>query len=228
MTAPEPVPAWLASRVRRAAFFSALSAALPVGAAALLLLGVELLWWSGNVESVFVALFWNAAFLLALYLLGQDLWQALRVLLRPDVSEEIAYLRRFGPLAGTVGRIEAELQDPALAASGREALLTPSWLVVSGGSRFAVRRLEDLVWAYPKTTTTRLNWVIPIRRSHSVVFRSDGGPEAEAKCSKEGAAELLRLAAASCPWIVLGYSEELASLWGSDRAAFLAGVRKRR
>jgi hypothetical protein len=127
-----------------------------------------------------------------------------------------------------VSQVEAELRNPSHLPSGKEVALTQNWLVVSRGSRFAVRRLDDLVWVFVKTTTTRLNWVIPILRSDSVVFRCAGGADAEAKCSKERGTKLIEHVAGRCPWIVLGHSEDMDKLWESDRAAFIATVRKRK
>lgn len=223
----EPLPAWLASKIRRAAAVRALRQSPPILALLLLLSAVELVWWLGSVESVFVPLFWNAVFLAGGYFLAQEFFATLRVLCRPETSEEAAYLRGLGPLDEVVSRVEAEVAGPAEFADGKKALFTRNWLVVSGGGHFAVRRLDDLGWVFLKTTTTKLNWVIPIWRSHEVVFRGAAPGEAQAGCSKEEGARIIEHAARRCPWIIAGYDEELDKLWESDRAAFLAGVRER-
>lgn len=182
----------------------------------LLLAAVEFVWWVGGAENVLVPLFWNAAFLVALYIIGRPLFRAIHLMIRPNTSEEVAYLRRFGPLADTVKQIEMELQH-AIDAAGGEAVFTRTWLVVSRRSRFAVRRLDDLVWAFTRTTTTKLNWVIPIWRSHAVIFRSPHAPDAEAKISKDGSIALLEHTARRCPSIVLGYDEEREKRWQASK-----------
>ena len=231
MTAPqnaEPVPAWLASKIRRAAFFSCLGWFFPLAAAGALIAGIALAMAFGAFESKFPPLFWTALFLVGFYFLGREFTASLRVLFSPERSEQARYLRGLGSMADIANRIYGELQNPANPKFGKEATLTQNWLVVSGGGRFAVRRLEDLVWGFVKATTTKLNWVVPIWRSHSAVFRCAVGPDAEAKCSQEQAEGLVRSVAERCPWILSGHSEELEKLWDADRAAFVATIRESR
>ena len=224
----ESVPSWLASNIRRAAALSALCWSFPVAAATLLLAGIDAAWWLKEVESPFVALFWNAVFLCFLYVLGREFFMQIRVLFRPEKSEEAVYLRRLGTLTDVVARVEGELRDPAHLTFGKEAAVTENWLIVSGGRRFALRRLDDLVWVFLKKSTMRLNAVIPLWRSDWVVFHGAEGPDVEAKCSPEWGMRLVECAAQRCPWIVLGYDEEKAKLWESDRAAFVAAVQDRK
>ena len=224
----EPVPIWLASRIRRAALLSALCWLFPVAAVALLLAGIEAAWWFKEMESTFIPLFWNAVFLGLLYLFGREFFTRIWIFLRPELSEEAAYLRRFGTLTDVVNRVEGELQDPAHPTFGKEVAFTENWLIVSGGRRFALRRLDDLIWVFLKKSTTRLNAVIPIWRSNWVAFHSADGPDVEAKCSPEQGTKLLEHAAQRCPWIVLGHDEAKGKLWESDRAAFVAAVQDRK
>lgn len=223
----KPLPAWLASKIRKAAAYTALSWGFYFAVAAALFIGVALMLMFGNPESKAAPLFWMAVFLVVMYFFGQEVRNALGDFFHPERSEEAAYLRRFGSIEETVRRIELELQDPGTLNYRREVTLTKNWLIITRGSRFAARPLDDLVWAFLRKTTTRLNWVVPIWRTNSVVFRSSG-PEAEATCSTEWGTKLIERAAGRCPWLVLGYSEEEDKLWESDRAAFIAAVEERK
>lgn len=220
-----PLPAWLASKISRAAAFSALSWSFYFSLPAALFAGVALLLMFGNPESKAAPLFWMAIFSVVMYFFGRELRKALNDFLHPEQSQEAAYLRRFGPIEETVRRIELELADPAILSYRGEAALTQNWLIITSGNRFAARPLDDLAWAFLRKTTTRLNWVIPIWRTNSVVFRSSGA-EAEATCSTEWGAKLLERAAARCPRLLVGYSEERDKLWESDREAFIAMIQE--
>ena len=224
----EPVPDWLASKIRRAAVFASLEAFFPFAAAAILFLGIALCLAFGVFDQKFPPLFWMAVFLAAAYFLGVPLLVSLRIFLRPVRSQEIAYLRRLGSLAMAVNEITEELRNPAKAAYGKEVVVTNNWLVISGGSRFAVRRLNDLVWVFPKVSTLRLHGALPLWRAHFVVFRCAEGPEAEAKCTKEQGTTLLEQLHGRCAWILLGYDEEAQKHWDADPAAFIAAVRERK
>lgn len=222
----EPIPAWLASKVRHAQLLAALSWSWPTAAVVILLTGVELLWWSGSAESMFVPLFWNAVFLLILYFVGRELYRAVRVFFRPDRSEEVVYLRRLGALEEVVGQIQDELRTLTQFNYGQDVTFTKNWLVISNGYRFSVRRLDELVWVFKKETTLKLNWILPIWRTHSVVFRSVAGPDAESKCSKEWGQKLIAHTQEHCPGIIVGFSEEMDKAWESDRALFIAAAQE--
>lgn len=101
-------------------------------------------------------------FLGAILLLGLELYNSLRLFFRPDRSQEIVYLHRYGTLNEIVNQVIVELRNPTNTIYGKEVTITTNWLVVSGGSQFAIRKLDDLVWTYLKVSTTKLNWVFPI------------------------------------------------------------------
>ncbi|MBI4678089.1 MAG: hypothetical protein HY748_10950 [Elusimicrobia bacterium] len=224
----DQIPAWVTSGIRRAAVFTALSWSAPFAAAAALFLAIAGCLAYGVFDSKFPPLFWMTVFLAAMGLLGWELFKSLRLILRPAGSEEIAYLRRFGSFPGVADRVGQELQNPINARFGKEAVVAQEWLVVSGGRRFAVRRLDDLVWVFPRKTTIRLAWVIPVWRTHTVEFRFAVGPDAVARCSEEAGAELLDHLARRFPWVALGDTEETERLWDHHRETLVEAVREKR
>ncbi len=218
----EPLPSWLASKIRRAALFATLGWCGPFAAAATLFLVILLILIFDGFDSIWPPLFWLAVFLGAMVLLAREAVAVLRICLQPRRSPEVAYLRRYGSLASVVSEIQEELRNPLNRRFAKETTITRSWVVVCGGSRFAARRLMDLVWAFPKTETVRLNFVVPIWKFHFVVFRSAVAPDAEAKCPLAEAARLLDYLTACRPGLLTGHSAEAERLWDADRDAFLA------
>lgn len=101
----EPLPPWLASRIRRAAVFTCLGWSVPFSAAAILFLAIALSLAYGVFDSTFPPVFWLAVFLGGMVFLGRELAAGLPICLRPERSPEIAYLRRYGPLASVASRI---------------------------------------------------------------------------------------------------------------------------
>lgn len=185
------VPAWLASRIRRSQISAALSDLAPVLAVLFLLACVEVLWFIHSHEDILVILFWNILFLFALYVIGRPYVRILGVLLRPDRSPEVAYLRRFGPLDQTVEQLAAETRFAGAGIDGTDVFFTPHWLVISGRSRFAARRLTDVRQAFLRTSWVHFHFVIPLWRRRGVVFRAIEAPDAETRATAAGAEALL-------------------------------------
>lgn len=224
----EAIPSWLSIKIRRSAIIDSFFWILGFACAAILFLVIAFMLLYEEGESIIAAIFWMTVFLGAILLLGWELYNSLRLFFRPDRSQEIVYLHRFGTLNEIVNQVIGELRNPTNTTYGKEVTITTNWLVVSGGGRFAVRKLDDLVWAYLKVSTTKLNWVIPIWRSYCVVFLTSDKMSAEAKCSKKQVEKLLDHIANRCPWIALGYTQEAMNFWTSDSTAFIAAVQERK
>jgi len=224
----QTIPSWLSIKIRRSAIIYSFLWIFGFACAAVLFLGIAFILLYEKVESIIAAIFWMTVFLGAILLLGRELYNSLRLFFRPDRSHEIVYLHRFGTLNEIVNQVIGELRNPINTTCGKEVTITTNWLVVSGGGRFAVRKLDDLVWAYLKVSTTKLNWVIPIRRSYYAVFLTSDKMSAEAKCLKKQVEKLLDHLANRCPWIALGYTQEAMNLWTSDSTAFIAAVQEQK
>ncbi|MBI5209399.1 MAG: hypothetical protein HY927_05430 [Elusimicrobia bacterium] len=225
-----PLPDWMASAIRRAAFLSFLEWAWPMAMVCLLIAGIGFVLWLGETRSPGPLVFSLVMFGGILALFGQEAFPHLAVLLAPERSPELAYLRRFGSLAQVLSEVNGELANPAVARFGPEAAVTGRWLVVSGGRRFAVRRLADLVWAFPKDEEVHLHphIAITVRRVPFAEFRCAAGGDCKARCSAQDARRLFDLLARRCPGIVLGWSQETQRAWDGDRDGFVAGVLEER
>lgn len=224
----DAVPETLARRIKRAARSAALSQVWAVGAVSLLIAGIGAVLVFDRPESMGALLFWLASFTALLVYFVRDAWKSLEFHFHPERSPEAAYLRRFGPLEATVAAVERELLEPEAFKLGKDAAVTKNWLVLTRGASLAVRRLDDLLWAYPQAQTTKLNGVIPIWTTHSAEFRFDGAPDATIELSQKYVAALLARVAADRPAIFVGYDLEVANLWGSEPARLAAIVKARR
>ena len=224
------LPKWFAASVRRAAFRSSLGWVLPIGAALILLAGIGALLWLGEAESPWIPVFWLTLFGAALLVFCWEFFVQLRRLVFPSCSPEIRYLGRFGSVAEVLWEVSMELDDPLNVRAGREITMTRHWLVISGGKTFAVRRLDDLVWAFPKVENVYLaeNIYIVIRRIPYAVFRFEKGEECRARASAEETAALLGTLSVRCPKVLLAWTEELEKLWAEDRVGFAAGIQAQR
>lgn len=81
---------------------------------------------------------------------------------------------------------------------------------------------NKIMWAYQNTTTHRTNG-IKTGTTYSVVYFIDGYKNSiNLGVSNEAMAqEILRRLNTTCPWIVVGYSDERRSLFDKNRAEFL-------
>lgn len=81
---------------------------------------------------------------------------------------------------------------------------------------------NKVMWAYQSTTTHRTNGV-QTGTTYSVTFYVDGyNKNFDISVPSEAAAQqILQRLNTSCPWVVVGYSEELKKLFNNNRPEFL-------
>lgn len=90
------------------------------------------------------------------------------------------------------------------------------------GADFRAIPHNKVMWAYQNTTTHRTNG-IKTGTTYSVVYFVEGYKNSlDISVPNEAAAqEILRRLNTTCPWIVVGFSDELKSLFNKNRAEFL-------
>jgi hypothetical protein len=123
-------------------------------------------------------------------------------------------------------KIENELQAPGtLKLKG--ATLTPNYLIKQGWFSIDVRQLDDLLWAYHKVTQQRLYYIIPAGKTHELKLNF-ADAELAVRGKENQVLGALDQLAATRPWVVIGYSDELAKLWKKKRSEFklIVGQRK--
>lgn len=108
------------------------------------------------------------------------------------------------------------------------ARLTPHWIAATTTFTTHLSRLEDVVWMHRQVTQHRMWYVIPAGKSHAVAFYTRGGHSFVVPMPEKQADALVCTLNAQAPWIVSGYSDDLANTWRKDRAAFLSEADRRR
>lgn len=81
---------------------------------------------------------------------------------------------------------------------------------------------KKIMWAYQSTTTHRTNG-IKTGTTYSVVIFADGYKTAFniGVASQNAAQEILQRLNVSCPWVIVGYSDDLNALFHKNRTQFL-------
>jgi hypothetical protein len=120
---------------------------------------------------------------------------------------------------------ERELQS-AVRFKRSSLVITDNFVIFNGGLRFRLYPIRDLVWAYKKVTTNRVNFIPVSKTSTSVLVFYGGSVEFPGRQKK--VEEVLTFSAERAPWAVLGYSEELAKAFKKNPAGMSAVVEERR
>jgi hypothetical protein len=176
----------------------------------------------------------------------------------PGIHPIVLSLKRFGiePL-DVVTAIESEaalMSEINLGETSQRTSIqiTPTWLLIPRTFGLDIFRLSELTWAYVKVTTYRLNFVIPVGKSHVAVlcfYKTTVMPMNPAKVFSESLQlnyrffpkrleisgnekeirRLLEKIWIRAPWVFIGFDRELEQLWKyNPSAVFLAAQERRR
>lgn len=144
-----------------------------------------------------------------------------------DPTKDGSYkaLERFGEPALVSHEIQQELD--ALPNAKGKLIVTEHWMVLRyNGMKFT--RHRDIMWVYPKVTTTRMYGVIAVNRRTDLVWFDRYGQQFALPINKKQLESLMTEFAQHAPGVILGYKAELAQLWAKNRAEFIAAVDSRR
>lgn len=135
-------------------------------------------------------------------------------------------LARFGEPGVVADEIDREV---ALSGVNPKAGLhmTDRWVVLRNAG-FKFTRFQDMVWAYPKVTTTRMYGVVPISRTTELIWLDRHGQQFSMQVKQKELETLMMFFAERAPGIVLGYKKDIEQLWNQNRAQFVAMVDQRR
>ncbi len=120
--------------------------------------------------------------------------------------------------------IEQQSSTPRFKAGGWT--VTKEFLIKSTFFTFDILRVCDLLWAYKKVTQHRINF-IPAGKSYAAILICYGGT-AEIAGSEIAADHVLSLAAASAPWAVFGFSQEIQDFFNKSASDFRAAIESRK
>jgi hypothetical protein len=152
-----------------------------------------------------------------------SLAKAVKRMANHDAHPAIVSLARFGPPRNVVAAIDGEAKYGAQTTSIGRLTLTPSWFLHATAYRLTILRSDEVIWAYKKVTKHYYNF-IPTGKSYATVICSRYGGSLEITCKQKKADGMLEELARRWPWIIFGYSDELAAAWKSNRAAVIGAV----
>lgn len=107
-------------------------------------------------------------------------------------------------------------------------IVTPHWLVQTGFMNLNVLPLDAVAWTYKKVTTTKAYGVVTTSVTYQLVIKTTGGQAVEVGCKEDEVQRIMQLIYERVPWVVVGYSKELETLFNSRRAEFLQALAARK
>lgn len=166
-----------------------------------------------------------------LWLLWVFLRRSLRYAMDPSTHPLLQRVAKWGDVHLISAEVERDLQD-ATRFHAHGDMLTDNYAVVDTFFIFNVLRMRDLLWAYKKITRRRIYFFIPAGKEYEAILKFYGGQVAFRKFGyghrEERVEEVLKWVAERAPWAVLGYSDQLNTLFTKQPAEFAQAVEARR
>lgn len=162
---------------------------------------------------------------LVILLAGWNLVKAFRRYAEIQTSPVWKHAAVYGDVEQLAMQIEQE-QQMQKTKYGR-LVVTPNWLIRRSLFRTWMSPVEDLAWIYKKITKHYTNF-IPTGKSYAAVLVGRHRQRIDVQMSQKKTDKLLGDLNARVPWVIVGFSKDLANTWQKDPAAFVAAVDARR
>jgi uncharacterized protein DUF6709 len=175
-----------------------------------------------------ITAYWMIAGALLLIVLlvwkGRPAWRYARdPSAHPLVARTAAWVRG-DPM---VVAVEAEREfDAPRFKGGHGWRVGEKYLVRSSFFTFDLLRFQDLLWAYKKITKHSVNF-IPTGKTYEAILACYGGT-ATITGKEKRVDEILAFSEQRAPWAVLGYSDELSTMFNKKTDEFAGAVEQRR
>ncbi len=170
--------------------------------------------------------YWALGVGMPLFLLG--CWNCLKALKRgaePELAPVWKQVSVYGDSHRNAMQIGTELLAPHNNYKGLH--LTQSWLIKRNLFHTWVSPVEDIAWAYKKTTKHSVN-LIPTGKTYAAILVGRHNQRIEASMSQKKVEALLTELAARVPWAVFGFNADLDNAWKKDPRGFVGAVDARR
>ncbi len=175
-----------------------------------------------------VAGFFGLGIGLPLYAFG--VWNIVRALRRGQRLERhpiAASLKSFGEPVEVAEHIHREACDPSGSVQFGKLQLTSSWLLRPSTYGLKVVHTTDVLWIYKKVTKHSYNG-IPTGTTHAAVICTRHGESLEVPAGGPSTENILEEVYRRAPWVIAGFSDELAAAYKSDRQGMAHAVDDRR
>jgi hypothetical protein len=153
--------------------------------------------------------------------------QGVRHAAAPESHPVMKALRRYGDPGNVSVQIAQELRAEGDREKFGAARITSHWLVEMSQFKTAVIQLSDILWAYQKVVTHRVNF-IPTGKTYFVVVRDRSGQSVEISVKKDQPAVVLQSLSRRNPWALYGFDQQVANVWSKNRAQLIELVEKRK
>jgi hypothetical protein len=151
----------------------------------------------------------------------------LRRWLQPDNHPLLVQLAKYGGLQDVRMRIDSEIRGENGGEKFGVMQITTNWLINAGAYKTNVMATRDVVWAYPKVTKHYHNG-IPTGTTYSAIIRDSKAQSVEISGKKDSVPKLLESLQRRMPWVLIGFSKELESLWMKEKPKFFQLIEQRR
>jgi hypothetical protein len=152
---------------------------------------------------------------------------ALSRMAAPDKHPLFAKLEKYGQLQDVRARIDSEMRGEGGGEKFGGLRITTNWLINAAPYKTDVMATRDIVWAYPKVTKHYHNG-IPTGKTYSAIVRDSKGQSVEVSGKKDSVPKLLESLKRRMPWILVGYTKELETLWQKEKPRFFQLMEQRR
>ena len=142
------------------------------------------------------------------------LFAALRLLLHPRSHPIYAQAARQGLVDEVIANYERQVRE-----SGQKigpAIFTARFLL--NISTMALMDYADILWIYKRQT----------RHATGMIVYTRDGQQREVCASNKRVDQIMLTVSQICPWVRVGYSDQLWELWSSQRSEFVSRVDLRR
>lgn len=140
----------------------------------------------------------------------------------------ISLKNRFGAIEDIVSTIDSELKNSSRNFSIGSTVITDSWLLKS--SIFGLELIDlfiEPVWIYKKVTKHYTNF-IPTGKSYAVIIQTRHGIGIEISCNNQNGDKILQELLYRCPWLFVGFDNQLQNIWKSNMSEMIKAVDVRR
>ncbi|MGH9759239.1 MAG: DUF6709 family protein [Blastocatellia bacterium] len=147
----------------------------------------------------------------------------------PERHPFMKQLARYGAPSELAGKIDAEVAAGTGVVPMGSVTLTPSFFLISNPWGAKALPLKDVVWAYKRVVKRSVNFV-PIGKTYSAVLHDRLGKRIELRRfgGEQRTDHALISLRQTAPWVLVGFSQNLAHAWRSERQQMVAAVDDRR
>jgi hypothetical protein len=147
--------------------------------------------------------------------------------LQPESHPLFTQLAKYGGLQDVRMRLDSEVRSEGGGEKFGAMQITTNWLIQAAAYKTNVMATRDVVWAYPKITKHYHNG-IPTGKTYSAIIRDSKGQSLEINGKKDSVPKMLESLQRRMPWVLIGFSKELETLWLKEKSKFVQLMEQRR